>query len=388
MRTLRNIFRRKLRAFLTIVGISIGVFALVVMGALAEKLTLLVDGGVEYYAGKVVVTGEGGIAGLSAAPLHINRLREIEKVPGVVRVSAAVTTLFDEEPPSVSMGTIPTIQAEDGRAEGYETFVLEYAEGREITNDDTGKIVLGSDLAKQHNAQLGGHVEVRGERYEVIGILEKTLTAPDNSALMSMRDVQRIIADEDLPDVVSASLNPDTIVTSFAVYLEDGQDPERVADRIEDHLDGVVAVSPTDFEEQVKQPLAVFTSIIYAVALISLLVGGLSVINTMTMSVAERTREIGVRKAIGATDGAIMRQFIAESGLMGLIGGVVGLGLGWLIATGGNAAGEASGNVLFLVTPRLMLGSLAFAIVLGVVAGLYPAWHAARLNPVEALRYE
>jgi putative ABC transport system permease protein len=108
----------------------------------------------------------------------------------------------------------------------------------------------------------------------------------------------------------------------------------------------------------------------------------------MTMSVMERTREIGIRKAIGASSGQIMRQFVAEAGVMGLLGGLVGLGLGWLIATGLNAASAGSGEQLFLVTPQLAIGSVTFALVLGVVSGLYPAYHAASLNPVQALRYE
>jgi putative ABC transport system permease protein len=114
----------------------------------------------------------------------------------------------------------------------------------------------------------------------------------------------------------------------------------------------------------------------------------MSVVNTMSMSVAERTREIGIRKAIGASHAAIMRQFLAESALIGLVGGLTGLAIGALIATGLNQAGEASGTMLFLVTSRLALGSLLFAVFLGAVAGLYPAWHAARLSPVRALRFE
>ena len=110
--------------------------------------------------------------------------------------------------------------------------------------------------------------------------------------------------------------------------------------------------------------------------------------NTMTMSVSERTREIGVRKSIGASDGAIMRQFVAEAAVIGLVGGLSGLVLGWGFTLLGNVASEASGSALFLLTGRLAVGSVAFAVSLGVVSGLYPAWHAARLNPVQALRYE
>jgi len=95
-----------------------------------------------------------------------------------------------------------------------------------------------------------------------------------------------------------------------------------------------------------------------------------------------------VRKAIGASDAQIMSQFVSETAVIGMIGGVAGLLLGLMIAALGNAAGEMSGNALFLVTPRLMIGSVLFAVVLGVVSGLYPAYHAASLNPVQALRYE
>lgn len=387
VRILRNIFRRKLRAFLTIFGISIGVFALVVMGALAEKLTLLVDGGMKYYEGKVVVSAETVFAGLYTTPLKASLLRDIEHIEGVERASASVSALLDEELPTVSLGNVATIQAEDGRARGLETFVIRYAEGRELRNTDLGKVALGADLVKKLNGHVGGHVEIRGERYEVIGIVEKTLTAPDNAVVMTMEDARTIVHD-DLPDAVRDSVNPDSVVSSFAVYLEPGQRPEVIARRIEREIDNVDAMTPVEFERSVKEPLAIFTSIIYAVALISLLVGGLSVVNTMTMSVAERTREIGVRKAIGASSGQIMAQFIAESAIIGLIGGLAGLGFGLLVTTAGNAAGEVSGNALFLVTNRLLIGSLVFAVGLGTVSGLYPAWHAASLNPVEALRYE
>lgn len=388
MRTLRNVFRRKLRAFLTIFGITIGVLALVVMGALAEKLQLLVDGGVDYYGDKVMVQGKSALGGFATEPLSIDLIEEIERVQGVTRVSAQVMALLDTEPSSVNFGVPANIQAEDDRARGLEEFTLNVIDGRELDNEsDNGKVVIGSDLVTQLDAKVGEDVEIRGDDYEVVGILERTLTAPDKSVLMTMADAQAILV-SDLPEALRTQVEADNLATSFAVYLEDDRDPDKMADIIAEEFPDLTVMGPAGFERSVKEPLQIFNQIIYAVALVSLLVGGLSVINTMTMSVAERTREIGVRKAIGATDGAIMGQFISESAIMGLIGGVLGLSLGSLIVAAGNAAGAASGNELFLVTPRLALGSVAFALVLGVLSGLYPAWHAARLNPVVALRYE
>jgi putative ABC transport system permease protein len=387
MRTLRNIFRRKLRAFLTIFGIAIGVFALVVMGSIAERLTLLVDGGVEYYQGKVVVVPAKATNAGSAALLSIDTRRDLERIHGVAAVEAGVSAMLTTETVSVSFGPAASIAGSDFRGASYETFEVTYASGRELRASDEGKVVVGSDLVTKLGAKVGGQVKIRDEYYEVVGILNKTLTAPDNTVTMTLGDAQKIAVD-DLPDVLKNNTIPSQLVSSFAIYPQPGQSPEVIATSIKRKVKDVDVYTAREFEEQIAAPLAIFTTIIYAIGAISLLVGGLSVINTMTMAVAERTREIGIRKSIGASDGQVLRQFILESGVIGLLGGLGGLVLGTLVAAAGNAAGESSGQALFLVTTRLTLSALAFAVGLGVVSGLYPAWHAARLNPVEALRYE
>lgn len=387
MRVLRNVFRRKLRAFLTIFGITIGVLALVVMGAMAEKLQLLVDGGVEYYGDKVIVSGAGGVAGFNISPMSRSVIDDVEKVDGVTRASGAVGMLLDEDPSGVNMGIPASIEGLDFRGEGYETFETRIADGRQLEKDDRGKVVVGSDLVTKLDAEVGKDVTVRGKKFEVVGILEKTLTAPDMTVQMVLEDAQDILVG-DMPSAIRDQVDKRDIVTSIAVYLEDGKNPDKMATVIEGEIPDIDAMGPEGFKKSVQEPLKIFNQIIYAIALVSLAVGGLSVINTMTMSVAERTREIGIRKAIGASNGAIMRQFIAESAVIGLLGGLLGLGLGYLIVMGANSAGAASATELFLITPRLAVGSGLFAVVLGVLSGIYPAWHAASLNPVQALRYE
>ena len=153
-------------------------------------------------------------------------------------------------------------------------------------------------------------------------------------------------------------------------------------------MPGIKADGPKAFQETVANSTKLLNSIIFGVALISLLVGGLSVVNTMTMSVFERTREIGIRKAVGASHRQIVGQFLGESAAIGFLGGLAGLVLGWLTTLALNAAGNQAGTALFLLTSRLAVGAVLFALLLGVVSGLYPSWHAARLNPVAALRYE
>jgi putative ABC transport system permease protein len=108
----------------------------------------------------------------------------------------------------------------------------------------------------------------------------------------------------------------------------------------------------------------------------------------MTMSISERTKEIGLKKAVGAKPRSIMAEYLTEAGIIGLMGGSLGVGLGYLITNTINAALEKSGDKVFLLSPRLAIGSLIFSLVLGVVAGIYPAYYAVKINIVKALREE
>ena len=386
MRILRNVFRRKLRVMLTIFGITIGVLALVVMGSMAEKINLMVSGGTKYYSDKVTVSADGSGGMFSISPLSYSKAADLRAVPGVAEVAGNIGTLLDPDA-AMSFGMPSIISGSDLKGMELETFEITFAEGRDLRADELGAVVVGSDLVDKLDAKVGGYITVRDEQFLVVGILDKTLTAPDNSVWMTLPDAQRLFV-QDLPELIRAQVNQSDLVTSFVVYPTPGTDPEQLAETINDTVPGVKAMGPSAFQEQIASATEILNAILYGVAIISLIVGGLSVINTMTMSVNERTREIGVRKAIGASDGQIVRQFLTEAGVIGFLGGLSGLFLGWVATLIANRLLESRSLNLFLLTPRLAIGSVAFAIVLGLVSGLYPSLHAARLQPVVALRYE
>jgi len=385
MQLLRELSRRKLRTTLTILGITIGIWALVVFSSMANKINALVEGGSQYYADKIIAT-DGSAFG--TAPMSLESADTIRDLDGVAAVDAQIQLLWDEEAsvsfslPDMVIGAIP------GADEGHEEFELELATGRMLTEEDDGNlVVLGSDLAREHNVTTGDTIEIRGHQFEVVGTLQPTLTAPDTTGIVPLSAAQELFI-ETLPPLITDAVEPGTLVNQIVVYPDAGADVDGVATRIEAAVDNSATLTGEQFDEQIGASTAIFNAIIIGVAVISLVVGGLSVINTMAMSVAERTREIGIKRAIGGSRGRIIRALVAEAGLIGLIGGLIGLGLGALVVVLANEAGRAGGTVLFDLTPQTALFAVGFSTILGMLAGVIPAWSAARLDPVAALRYE
>jgi putative ABC transport system permease protein len=276
-----------------------------------------------------------------------------------------------------------------GSDAGRESFPLRYANGRALTPQDEGSdlVVLGSDLARKDNVKVGDSYKLRGEPFKVVGVLEPTLTAPDKEAMVPLAAAQRLFL-KTLPPLVAARLQASEVATGFVVYLKPGVDPQTVKQAIETTIPDTSAMTGADFDKQIGSATSMLNAILVGIGLISLVVGGLSVINTMAMSVAERTREIGIKRAIGASSWRIRREIVLESAVIGLIGGILGLGLGALITYLGNEAGRSSATILFDLTLSTAATSVGFATLLGALAGFVPAWHASRLDPVTALRYE
>jgi putative ABC transport system permease protein len=374
---IRNMWRRKARTILTVLGIVIGILALTVLAGLSARMNQQANGAVEWFGDSITVYSEDGNIFGGGTYFETSKVEEIEALPGVEEATGTLTFALGD---GMGFGLPDMVHGYD-LAQPYRRIgSLKLAEGRLLEEGEARKAVIGSTLADKEGVEVGGEVELKDELFEVVGIFEVTLTSPDNMAFVSLEDAQ------DLLQASFPAFETGDVVDSVYVYTEEGVDDEVLASTIEDEVEGVKAITPEELESQIAQFTVIFNAIVLGVGLIALIVGGLSIINTMVMSVSERTREIGLKRAIGADTHSILGEILLEAALIGFLGGLIGVGLGALLVGFLNNMTSSSGVTVFALTAGVIIGPIIFATLLGALAGLFPALRAARLNPVEALK--
>jgi len=370
----KNIKRQKSRTALTVLGIVVGITVIIALGSFAEGINVFFQATLEFSAGKVTVqqSGAGGFqSGFAGSDITDEQIETIESIDGVDRVVPINFYVegggFGFDISTVVVGIDPA----NGDIFVGESIGLE--SGRELESDDTGYIMVGNTFAEDRDLVLGDMVMLKDTEYEVIGILELSNNVNvDASAMITMGDMQ------DLLDMDTYSL--------LYVVPEDIRETERIADAIEDEDETLAAITDKEFARTAADVVNQIRLVMFGMGGISVLVGGLGVLNTMIMAVLERRKEIGVMKAIGATSWKVLRQILTESVLISLIGGIIGVSLGTLAAFG--LVLVTDGAIPATVTPGLAITGLVFAMFLGAIGGIYPAWQASKVDPVTALRYE
>ncbi|MHB8170419.1 MAG: ABC transporter permease [Thermincolia bacterium] len=407
MEFIRNMLRRRLRTALTVFGITIGVLALVVLGAMAEKINLLTQGANRYLENRISIQPRGAdTAFVSSIPFSTQMVKEIKKMDGVLGIEQAISLPLDEEINSNSVGLpqhisgINLTERKKAQQHDHPSIRLTFAQGNWWRQGERKKVVLGADVAEKLKLKTGDAFRNRKAIFTVAGVLNRMMTVPDHTVYMPIEDARvLLVKNQPLLETKQAFNNKkpnkplekvdtrEQLINSLYIITNQAK-AETTAKEIKKLYPEFNVYPPSRLLKHVNNNAAVFNLVIMGSATIALLVGGLSVINTMIMAVAERTREIGIKKALGARDGDIMAEYLLESAIIGLLGGLAGLLVGWSVINLVNHLTAPSGTIIFTLTPRLAAGSLAFAVVLGMGAGLYPAWRAARMSPINALKSE
>jgi len=397
---IRYIKGRRTRSFLTIIGIFIGIAAVVALISLGQGL----QNAVNYQFSKIgsnriIISPAGAIAGptssgLTTAKLYEKDVDTVKKVNGVEFATGIYSSIelvfFKNEKKYIPILGLDNDAETTKYVEKIGLYDIE--KGRNPRPGEKYKAVLGNKVAEEafdEKVNVGDSIKIGGIDFEVIGIQSLIGTGVQDRIIRIPKTA--------LNEILSISEE----VSSIVVTVKEDADTVEVADRIKEELrkahhekkgeEDFSVQTARNVIEALLSIIAVIQALLVGIAAISLLVGGIGIMNTMYTSVLERTRDIGIMKAIGAKNSDVLLIFILESGFFGLFGGAIGVLIGVTLSKLASliAFQVLKVNILRIeITPLLIIGPLLFSFLIGVVSGVFPAMQASRLKPVDSLRYE
>ncbi|MEK6886139.1 MAG: ABC transporter permease [Nanoarchaeota archaeon] len=395
---MKNLRRRGVRSWLTLLGIIIGIAAVVSLISLGDGLKLAVNSQFGVSETEVLTIQAGGLSGYGppgtgvVKPLTEDDAKAIEKLSMVeVAIPRNVETLKMEFNNRAKIGYAASIIEGTKREYIYAIMDLEAETGRLLKDGDSSKVVLGNGFSLDTNGfdkaiEVGNNILVQGKEFQVIGILRKKGSfIIDNALLMDDTPLREITNSGNTVDIIAVKIKDKSLMERARI------DIERVLRQRRDVKEGEEDFSVSTPEAMlgtVNQILGGIQAFIVLIAFASIIVGAIGIVNTMTTSVLERRKEIGIMKAIGAKNSDIFLQFFIESGLMGLIGGIVGVFIGLILGLAGTFGINSFLGVTAPIKINFMLvfSALIGGFFIGSIAGIAPAMQAANQRPVEALR--
>jgi len=386
-----NLSQRKLRSSLTVLGIVIGIAAIVSLVSIGEGMRLMVTEQLRGFgANKIMVLPSMQMGmGTSIGGLYLTErdLDDIKDTRGVdIATGMLVKTLSVDYKDEVAALTVTGIEPEDAEKFFADVQGFEIETGRWMDTDEKYSVVIGNIAAYNlfsEDVRLKDKLEIKDTTVKVVGIMKEIGNYQDDTmVVISLETLRNIVEEEEE-------------ITMILVKVKNVEEVEEVAEDIEEDLEKTygekmfTVMTAQQIVEQVGSIIGIISVFLGGVAAISLLVAGIGIANTMFMSIMERTREIGIMKAIGATNRTVLVMFLTESVLIGLIGGAIGCTIGIGMSKVIDRFSSFYGiQVKTAVTLELLFIGLIFSMVVGIISGFLPARKAAKLQPVEALRYE
>lgn len=389
-----NLRKQKLRSWLTMLGIFIGIASVVALVSLGQGLEKAINEQFEEVGADKIIIQSKGIFGAHTTeikPLTDEDLDVVEKTKGVLDGGGYILKTAKIGVDGViryfnAFGLVP----EDKLTE--EIFNLDIEHGRNLKKGEKSKVVLGHDFLNEdlfgRSLKLRETILINDREFKIVGFYETFGNKiDDQSVYLSYDTMEEIYEFNNVYTAifakVNANLDPEIVAKDVEEELRDKHD-------VKEGSEDFTVQTAKELFESFSNIISILQIFLIGIAAISLVVGGIGIMNTMYTSVLERTKEIGVMKSIGATNRDIMIIFLIESGILGLIGGLIGviIGMGFSKFVEVIAANVGYSIIKISFPPALILGTLIFAFIIGSLSGLVPAYKASKLQPVDALRYE
>ncbi len=397
-----GISTHKLRSFLTMLGIVIGVAAVITLMSIGKGTTASIVANIQRMGANLITISpgavtQGGVRSAGGATRTLT-LEDAQAISEQVSNIAALSPISSSNLQLVVGSKNTNSQVSGVMPQYFKLTNLNIASGASFTDQDytdgARYAVIGSNVATtlfSGTDPIGQEMRMGMIIARVVGVLESKgagFGSPDDAAYIPLTAMQQTVG-------VQRTAQGGRIVSSISLTVSDSSKSPQVVDDITSLLrtrHNLAASADNDFRIQSMEEIAAtltqtmgsMTLLLGAIAAISLLVGGIGVMNIMLVSVLERTREIGIRKALGARERDIWSQFLIEAALLCFAGGILGVVIGWGISTILNKLAIMT----TLVTPDIVVMAVSVSVGIGLFFGFYPAWNASRLNPIEALRSE
>ncbi|MEK6834727.1 MAG: ABC transporter permease [Nanoarchaeota archaeon] len=385
---INSIFHRKLRSWLTIIGIIIGVAAIISLITISRGLENSITSQFEQFgANRILISAKGfqgpGTASQGLTTKDVDTIKKISGfkyvIPLIIRSSEVKS---GKETGFTLIYAIPSENVESYFTDSG----IKLQTGRLIKSDDKYSAIIGARVAKEmfsKELRIGNKIQIGKQDFKIVGILEEIGNSQDDNQIgIPLDSAREIFNDQDNVDSIIAQAKSDADVPSLQKRIEKELKQKR------DDTNFQVRTA-SQILEQINNVLGIVQIVLVGIAAISLIVGAIGIMNSMYTSVLERTKDIGVMKAVGARNSDIMGIFLIESGLMGLVGGIFGTALGTAVALiVGKISLQAGFLLIIKIEFSLLLFGLLFAFFMGMISGALPAYQASKLRPVDALRYE
>ena len=398
---LKNLRRRGIRSWLTLLGIFIGIATVVSLISLGGGLRSAVLSQFGISSTELIQIQAGGLnsfgppgSGVSK-PLTLDDVRAIKRLNSVdAAIPRQIVTVKAEFKDKLIINAATNIVYGDDRELIYEVLDIEAFEGKLLEDNDDGKVVLGNNFyfedknGFESEIRIGDNILINGKNYKVSGILKKKGSFIfDQIIILNDNDLKSISDYGDNVDLIAVKVRNKELIDTAKKEIEDLLRDRRDVKIGEEDFEVSTPQAALDTVNQVLTGIQIFVALIAA---ISIIVGSIGIVNTMTTSVLERVKEIGVMKAIGARNNEIFSIFVFEAGFLGLVAGIIGILIGFIITS---TFGIILNNLGWgFLSPHysieLFLGCIIFATLTGAISGVIPAWNASRIRPVKALRYE
>ena len=389
--TLKNVKRRGVRSWLTVLGVVIGVMAVVALITVSNSLRQSMQEQLAFFgADRIFVIPKTSSASLASSALSAGfDDNDVKSVSSTLGVDYAVPYIqsfekitFNRKKEVARIWAFPGSMAQ----RVMHDYDMSAVSGRLMTNKDSYVIMLGNFIAKKAfdgKLKPGSRVTINKKKFRVIGILSSFGNPDDDSTItMPLSAYERVFPDKK------------GRYSMIDIKVSEGASMDIVAGRIKSVLkrnhgeEDFSVMTAEQISKSVGDILSVLNIVLGGIAAISLIVGGIGIMNSIFTGVFERTKEIGIMKAMGARNSNILAIFLTESSLIGLIGGIIGILLGWLFALAMNIIANAYGYTMIktYLDPRLVLFALLFSLVVGFISGFIPSKRAASLNIVDSIR--